>query len=132
MTATAERTSATVHMPAGMVGFPESTEFSLVEIESGVYEMLSSQDDELGFVVITPEPYFPDYDPIIDKATAERLEITDPSDAVVLLVVNIGSEEEAPVANLLAPIIVNKATHTATQVVLGDQEWPLRATIPLG
>ncbi|MBW3085450.1 Flagellar assembly factor FliW [Austwickia sp. TVS 96-490-7B] len=132
MTMTAERTSITLQIPAGMVGFPEVTEYSLSEIEHGVYEMLSVDDPQFGFVVIQPEPYFPDYDPMIDRTTADRLSLNTADDAVLLLVVNIGLDGEPPVANLLAPVIVNKSTHTATQVVLADQEWPLRGTIPLG
>ena len=77
MTMTAEPTtsSVTLHLPTGMVGFPESTEFSLSEIESGVYEMLSVADQEFGFVVIEPDTYFPDYSPVIDPATAQRLSL---------------------------------------------------------
>lgn len=132
MTMTAERTTVTLHLPAGMVGFPESTDYNLTEIEHGVYEMLSLDDEKFGFVVIQPESYFPDYDPVIDKSTAERLELSGVEDALLLLVVNIGTDGEPPIANLMAPIIVNKRTHTATQVVLADQDWPLRGTIPLG
>lgn len=134
MTMTDERTTAsvTLHLPAGMVGFPESTEYSLSEIETGVYEMLSTDDEEFGFVVIEPDSYFPDYNPVIDMATADRLGLAAAEDALMLLVVNIGTDGEPPVANLLAPIVVNKATKTATQVVLADQDYPLRGTIPLG
>lgn len=134
MTVTAERisSSVTLHLPTGMVGFPQATEYSLSEIEPGVYEMLSTADQDFGFVVIEPGSYFPDYDPIIDATIADRLGIRSADDALMLLVVNIGSDGEPPVANLLAPIIVNKITRTATQVVLADQEYPLRGTIPLG
>lgn len=48
----------------------------------------------------------------------------------MLLLVNLGSEEEPPGANLLAPVVVNKHTKKAMQVVLVDQELPLRATFP--
>lgn len=131
MTITAQRIHVTLHLPAGMVGFPEATEYSLTEIERGVYEMLNADDEQFGFVVIEPEAYFPHYTPTIDTATADRLELASPEDALLLLVVNIGADGEPPVANLLAPIVVNKATKTATQVVLTDQDWPLRGTIPL-
>jgi len=46
--------------------------------------------------------------------------------------VNIGAEGDQPVANLLAPIVVNPRTLVATQVVLVDQDLPLRAPIPVG
>ena len=81
-------------------------------------------------LVVAPSPYFPEYSPVIDPETARRLELSDADDALVLLLVNLGSEEEPPGANLLAPVVVNKHTKKAMQVVLVDQELPLRATFP--
>lgn len=125
-------TTVALHFPTGMVGFPQSQSFELAEIENSVYELLSTDDEQVGFVVIEPDTYFPDYDPAVDRATAERLGITGVEDALLLLVVNIGADGEPPVANLMAPIVVNRANRTATQIVLAEQNWPLRATIPLG
>lgn len=133
MTITAETTLvASIHLPAGMVGFPDARDYSLREIEPGVFEMLSEHNQEFGFVVIRPEPFFPDYSPAIDTTTAQRLELREADDALLLLVVNIGAEGDQPVANLLAPIVVNPRTLVATQVVLVDQDLPLRAPIPVG
>ncbi len=129
---TTDVATVTLHFPTGMVGFPQSQDYELAEIEGGVYEMLSTDDEQIGFVVIEPDSYFPDYNPAIDRATADRLGVGSVEDALLLLVVNIGANGEPPVANLMAPIVINKAERTATQVVLADQEWPLRATIPLG
>lgn len=125
-------TAVALRFPTGMVGFPQFQSFELAEIENSVYELLSTDDEQLGFVVIEPDTYFPDYGPSIDRATAERLGITGVEDALLLLVVNIGTDGEPPVANLMAPIVVNKVNRTATQIVLAEQDWPLRATIPLG
>lgn len=132
MTITADVATLNVHLPAGMVGFPETRDYVLSELENGVYEMLSANDDSFGFVVIEPDSYFPDYAPVIDGLTAQRLALSASDDALMLVVVNMGAEGESPVANLLAPVVVNKHTRTATQVVLADQDWPLRASIPLG
>ena len=40
------------------------------------------------------------------------------------VLVNLGGDEEPPGANLLAPVVVNKRTKNAMQVVLVDQELP--------
>jgi flagellar assembly factor FliW len=46
----------------------------------------------------------------------------------VLVVVHPGGGDEAPTANLLAPVLVNRALETAAQVVL-DEDWPVRASL---
>lgn len=129
MTATADVqvTHVDLTLPMGLVGFPLAQRFRLTESEAGMYAMDCLDIPDMGFVVVAPSPYFPDYSPVIDGETARRLELADAQDALVLLLVNLGGEQEAPGANLLAPVVVNRRTKKAMQVVLVDQELPLRA-----
>lgn len=129
-TTTDTRTHVDLTLPTGLVGFPLAQRFRLTESDGGLYEMDCLDVPDMGFVVVAPSPYFPDYSPVIDGETAQRLELDDVDDALVLLLVNLGGEEEAPGANLLAPVVVNKKTKKAMQVVLVDQELPLRAAFP--
>lgn len=132
MTAIADTTVTHIdlNLPLGLVGFPLAQRFRLTESEDGLYEMDCLDIPDMGFVVVAPSPYFPEYSPVIDAETAARLELKDAGDALVLLLVNLGSEEEPPGANLLAPVVVNRRTKKGMQVVLVDQELPLRATFP--
>ncbi|WP_226345370.1 flagellar assembly protein FliW [Agilicoccus flavus] len=131
MTTTAQTmTHVDLNLPMGLVGFPAAQRFRLTESEGGLYEMDCLDVPDMGFVVVVPSPYFPEYSPVIDPETAQRLELESADDALVLLLVNLGSEEEPPGANLLAPVVVNKRTKNAMQVVLVNQELPLRAAFP--
>lgn len=132
MTATTDSqvTHVDLSLPTGLVGFPLAQNFRLTESEGGLYDMQCLDVPDMGFVVVAPSPYFPDYSPVIDPETAERLDLDTPEDALVLLLVNLGGEEEPPGANLLAPVVVNKKTKKAAQVVLVNQELPLRAAFP--
>lgn len=131
LTADTQVTHVDLTLPTGLVGFPLAKRFRLTESEGGLYEMDCLDIPDMGFVVVAPSPYFPEYSPVIDADTAARLELNDPDDALVLLLVNLGNEEEPPGANLLAPVVVNRHTKKAMQVVLVDQELPLRATFPV-
>ena len=52
--------------------------------------LLSAADDsDVGFVVVPPWVFYPDYEFGLDEATAERLGITEPEDAVVFCVVTL-------------------------------------------
>ena len=72
--------------------------------------------------------FFPDYAPEIDEASAERLELVDAADALLLVVLTIGADAASTTANLLAPIVIHEGTRVAAQVVL-QQDWPLRAPL---
>jgi flagellar assembly factor FliW len=112
----------------GLAGFPDAERFALVEVpEVAPLFLLRSLDEPgLEFVVAPPSVFFPDYAPELDDATAARLELTDAADALLLVVLTVGTT--GATANLLAPVVVNQRTRAAAQVVLhGD--WPLRAPI---
>jgi flagellar assembly factor FliW len=112
-------------------GFPGKRRFALVSLDEGglLYAMRSLDDPELRFLVVVPQPFFPDYEPEIDDTTAEMLAITDAAHAVVLLVVNPGAGPADATANLLAPIVLNTETRRAAQVVLSGANLPVRAPL---
>lgn len=123
-------TMADLYLPSGMVGFPSAQRFTLIGGENGVFDLDSVDQPGLGFVVIAPAVFFPDYQPSIDAAAVDRLELTCTDDALLLIVVNIGDDRLPPQANLMAPLVINRHTNVAVQVVLDDQGYPLRAPIP--
>lgn len=129
MTATQESTSIDLTLPHGLVGFPLAQHFRLSETPGGLFDMQCLDMPDMGFVVIAPSPFFPEYSPAIDRSTADRLGLKSEEDALVLLLVNLGNEGEQPAANLMAPVVVNRHTKEAAQIVLADSDLPLRATL---
>jgi flagellar assembly factor FliW len=77
------------------------------------------------FLVDAPV-YVPWYAPKIDSDSLASVGAAedDPADVMVVATISDGS----PVVNLMAPMIVNRRTGAAAQVILGD-EWPLRAQL---
>ena len=119
-----------IEMVAPMPGFPDHQRFALVQLdEAGLLCALQSvEDPQLRFLVVPPAVFFPDYSPVIDDATVATLGIASADDAMVLLVVNPGSDAAGATANLLAPVVVNLATRQGGQVVL-DEDLPIRAPL---
>jgi flagellar assembly factor FliW len=131
MTVTEMPTTTTPHLffDAGLVGFAEAQRFELADAGGGAFELRSLDDAALGFVVVEPGPFFPDYAPVIDDVTADRLDLRDASEALLLLIVTLGRLPEEATANLLAPVVANQRTRQAVQVVLNGQPYPLRAPL---
>ncbi len=122
--------TADVHFPAGLVGFPDSRDYALDGGEGGVFELLPAVEGDPGFVVVAAALFYPDYQPVLDDATAARLDLRDADEALVLIIVTVGTDIGAAHGNLFAPVVVNTRTGSAAQVVLSGQGFPLRA--PLG
>ncbi|HEV7167928.1 MAG TPA: flagellar assembly protein FliW [Micrococcaceae bacterium] len=94
----------------------------------GLYALQATQDPAKRMFVLDAGVYLHTYTPMLSDAQCAALSLTDPDDAQVLVVANTG--EGATTVNLMAPIIVNRATDVCAQFILDGQDFSLRA--PLG
>lgn len=117
----------TITMAVPMPGFPAHREFVLVRLheEGLLYAFTSVEDPELRFLVAPPEPFFPEYAPEIEDEVFAALNTKDPDRLLLMVVITAGIDETT--ANLLAPIIVDRDTMRAVQVVLSGSGLPVRA-----
>ncbi|GIF24252.1 flagellar assembly factor FliW [Actinoplanes tereljensis] len=117
----------TITMAVPMPGFPAHREFVLVRLnEDGLlYAFTSIQDPDLRFLVAPPEPFFPDYAPEIENEVFAALNTKDPDRLLLMTVITAGVDDTT--ANLMAPIVVDRDTHRAIQVVLSGSGYPVRA-----
>nr|WP_296065283.1 flagellar assembly protein FliW [uncultured Actinoplanes sp.] len=117
----------TITMAVPMPGFPAHREFVLVRLNDDglLYALTSTEDPELRFLVAPPEPFFPDYAPEIDNEVFATLNTKDPDRLLLLTVITAGVNETT--ANLLAPIVLDRDSMRAMQVVLSGSGLPVRA-----
>ena len=117
----------TITMAVPMPGFPAHRDFVLVRLNDDglLYAFTSIQDPELRFLVAPPEPFFPDYAPEIENEVFAALNTRDTDRLLLLTVITAGVEETT--ANLLAPIVVDRDSMRAMQVVLSGTGYPVRA-----
>ena len=123
-----------INFPAGLPGFPQAHRFELAPWgpAGSPFMMLGSIDDpEVGFVVVPPWVFYPDYEFELDNGTAERLTLESAEDAVVFAVVTLRDRPEDSTLNLLGPIVVNRFTHEAAQVVLPTSGYSVRAPLAI-
>jgi flagellar assembly factor FliW len=104
----------------GLPGFPEDHRFVLEDLGSGLEpfcRMRSIEHPEICFTVVPPGVLVPDYTVEIDIESVERLGLSTADDAVILAIVTLAMAPEPPKMNLLGPIVVNRHTRAAAQVV---------------
>ncbi|MCU1468806.1 MAG: Flagellar assembly factor FliW [Actinomycetia bacterium] len=125
---------AEITFPAGLPGFPQAHRFDLAPwgpAGSPFLLLSSTEEPDVGFVVVPPWVFYPEYEFELDTGTAERLSLTASEDAVVFVVVTLRERPEDSTLNLLGPIVVNRHSHEAAQVVLPSAGYSVRAPLAI-
>lgn len=122
-----------IELEDGIPGFPDVTRFVLMDIvEDGAFQTFQAVDDPVvSFVVAVPWLFFPDYAPVLTDFDRQGLDIERQEDAVVFCPVTVDAEASRAYMNLVAPFVVNIRTMRGRQIVLTDEELPLRAELLL-
>jgi flagellar assembly factor FliW len=117
---------------SGLPGFPGERHFTLVcwGAGDGPYSVMVDVDQpDVSFLVVPPYVFFPDYEVELDEATVLSLELEDPNEALVLVIVSLGERAQDATANLLGPLVINLRTNSGAQAVLSDSAFGTR--VPL-
>lgn len=130
----AERTAGDgpcIRLEDGLVGRPKARRFRLEQHRQGSpFHWLRSLDEpDLALAVIYAAEHFEDYSFELPDADARQLELDGTEDALVLTTVSVDNRSRAVYTNLLGPIIVNRKTLAARQVVLADDEYCTRQVL---
>ena len=115
-----------ITFPGGLLGFPEHTQFALIQTgeENYFFWLQSADDPNLAFVVTDPSIFFKDYDVPLREEMQQDLKLEDPQFVQVFVICNkVG---EWLTGNLLGPILVNAQNRLAQQVVLTEKKWTTR------
>jgi len=114
---------------AGIPGFPASRHFRLEALAAELEPfcvMRSVEESGISFVVVAPGVLFPNYTIEIDEQHVASLALGSADDVMVLAIVTLGV---SPTANLLGPLVVNRRSRAAAQVVQYQSSY--RAAEPL-
>src|SRR6185369_99926 len=91
----------------------------------------AAETPALAFLLISPFVVTSDYQPDIPAADVESLGLAAPDDALVLNIVTLRRDSVATV-NLKGPIVVNRHTRVARQVVLNNAaQYSVQHPLPL-
>lgn len=93
----------------------------------GLFTLSSIERPEIRLFVIDAERHLPGYAPELPDDRAAELGILEAADALLLVVVT--PSPEGSTVNLLAPVIVNRSSGAALQLVLDDDAFPVRAEL---
>lgn len=111
-------------------GLAPHTEFSLDPIAGvdGLFAMRAAGAGDLRLYLVDPGTVIDDYAPELTRAQTDELALSSPDEAMLLVVAR--PADTGVTVNLMAPVVINRTTGAASQVILENQDFPLRA--PLG
>lgn len=113
----------------GLFGFPDVTHYVVTDIPGGgdlFKQMLAVDQPSLGFTLVYPYAFFPDYAPDIPDEELKELGIEQPEQAIVMAIVNVPAQFKDSTANLKAPVVFNPHTRKGRQVILTDDRYTTR------
>jgi flagellar assembly factor FliW len=121
--------SATLTFIAPPPGLAPLVDFTLDDIEGaeGLYALRAKADTNRRLFVLDAAVHLPDYTPVLSDEQCEALDVSTPENVLLLVIVN--PSEAGTTVNLMAPIVVNATTGACAQLILDDQDWPLRAEL---
>jgi flagellar assembly factor FliW len=121
--------SATLTFIAPPPGLAPLVDFTLDDIEGaeGLYALRAKADTNRRLFVLDAAVHLPDYTPVLSDEQCEALDVSTPENVLLLVIVN--PSEAGTTVNLMAPIVVNATTGVCAQLILDDQDWPLRAEL---
>lgn len=110
----------------GIPGFSHLQFFQLIqEKESPFYLIQSMEEKDVGFWVINPFTFFPDYHFELPSAVKETLRVEELSQIAVFAIVTLRGNNQATV-NLKAPIVVNLSNRMGRQIILQEDTYSIR------
>ena len=115
-----------VRFADGIPAFEEEHEFVVLPYEEGTpYMFLQSMaTPELAFLMTDPFVFFPDYSFELDDENMDKLEIKTMDDVLVCTLISIPRSGVADMTtNLLAPVVINRHTMQAKQIVLEKTQY---------
>jgi flagellar assembly factor FliW len=119
---------AVVEFPTGLIGLGGSRYVLIARDESSPFVWLHSVDDpSLALAVTNPFQFFPEYEVELSDAEAERIGITDATDADVYVTVRAAEALEDFTVNLRAPILISQGR--GHQVINEAESAPVRAPL---
>lgn len=125
--ASADHMDGIIHFPEGLLGFPETAEYRLLDGPGdGLFWLVAADGVGPSFMLSDPFLFFEGYSLVLNDVQSEKIGANSSSEVAVLAITVPGKDGEAWTANLRGPIVINVVGARGAQLVLTDETADLR------
>lgn len=123
--------NATLDFGNSIYGFEQLSVFKIeaAASNSSFYELKSLEDENIGFIVISPFEVDSNYEFKLSEESIKQLKVEKAEDVLVLSIVTIQRPFERSTTNLLAPLVINIKEGIGRQVVLSGVSYAVNSPL---
>ncbi len=113
----------------GLIGLTSFQKYLIIRYQddSPFYWLQCVENPELAMVMLDPHVFKPDYDPSIPQSLNQELDIQNPKEASIFVIITIpAGKPQEMTANLLGPLVINPRSRRAKQLVLDERLYSHR------
>ena len=123
-----------VNMVGGLIGFEALNRFILINEDSeddkkGVMWLQSTENGDIALPTMDPSIVYPSYAPVISEEILAGLGDFDKDEYLILVALTVPKKIEDMTVNLKAPIIIDADTLKACQIIIDDEDCPVKYPI---
>ena len=113
--------------PEGIIGFERISCYYLIDSREGPFYWLQAADyPELAFLLVDPRIFRKDYKLMVKDSDLQALELEMKEDLLDFAIVTVPEDHSKITANLMGPIVINKKTRVAKQVISENEEYTVK------
>jgi flagellar assembly factor FliW len=109
---------------SGIIGFPNATRYLVLDHDRDVpFKWLQAVDEgDLAFVIMDPALFKPDYRMTVEPDELVELGVAEGDELITFVILTIPSADPRRItANLQGPVVVNRRTRLAKQIILREE-----------
>lgn len=116
-----------LYFPEGIIGFEEVHHYYLLDSKEGPFYWIQAEGyPELAFLLIDPRTFMEDYKLTVKKSDLQSLKLETEKDLLDFAIVTVPEDPDKISANLMGPIIINRKTKIAKQVISENDEYTVK------
>ena len=116
-----------VHLPEGIIGFEDIHDYYLLDSKEGPFYWLQAAEfPELAFLLINPKLFKEDYKLSVKESDLNSMNLESKNDLLDFTIVTVPEDPAKISANLMGPIVLNRKTRVAKQVISENDEYGIK------
>jgi len=117
-----------IYFKDGIYGFEDIKEYILLQEDDSktIWSLRAAHSSSPSLIVLNPYMIMDEYEPVLPPEELSCIGNPDAGDLCFLSVAALKENMEDSVVNLKSPLVINVKTRQAKQVILENNDYPLR------